>query len=102
MEGKTFKGIKIAVDCIKNDPVDVRCGGPRMLGYDFIVREEEKDEMMKFIKETIEEFGLPLESIYVWGEGDYPIDSLWTKERVIAEIPKYHNMIISESRRHSR
>ena len=34
---------KIAVDCIKNDPVDKRAGGADVLGYDFFVDEKETE-----------------------------------------------------------
>ena len=32
---------KIVVDCERNDPVDIRCGGPDYLGFDFYVKDEE-------------------------------------------------------------
>lgn len=43
----------ISVDCVVNDPVDVRCGGPDFLGFDFFVRQEETDYMMQAIKITL-------------------------------------------------
>jgi hypothetical protein len=102
MEENEFLGVKISVDCCDNDPVDIRCGGPDYLGYDFFVRAEDKEEMIEFIKEKIEEFGLPLQAIYAWGERVYPINILWTKGKIIDEIPKYKNIILSESKGRSR
>ena len=45
---------KISVDCVSNDPVDIRCGGPEFLGFDFYVREENTKEMTKFIIMTLD------------------------------------------------
>jgi len=102
MEENEFLGVKISVDCIDNDPVDIRCGGPECLGYDFIVRVEDKEEMMKFIEEAIEEFGLPVQAIYAWGEKVYPINILWTKEKIIEEIPKHRDYVLSVAKSQSR
>ena len=35
----------INIDCTINDPVDVRCGGPEYLGFDFNVRKEDSKEI---------------------------------------------------------
>ena len=51
---------KIAVDCIKNDPVDTKAGGADILGYDFFVDEKETDMLVDVIKTTIDELRLPL------------------------------------------
>lgn len=32
---------KISVDCVSNDPVDIRCGGPEFLGFDFLCKRRE-------------------------------------------------------------
>ena len=45
---------KIAVDCVHNDPVDIRCGGPLYLGFDFFVKKEETDEMIEYIMNLID------------------------------------------------
>ena len=51
----------INVDCCHNDPVDIKCGGPYYLGFDFFVRRHEEQEMVKFIIATIEELHVPLD-----------------------------------------
>ena len=33
---KIINCTRIAVDCVANDPVDIKCGGPEYLGFDFI------------------------------------------------------------------
>ena len=50
MEGNMIDIVRIGVDCTINDPVDVRCGGPEYLGFDFNVRKEDSKEMLNFIK----------------------------------------------------
>ena len=44
MEGnmEKIKCRKISVDSVYNDPVDIRCGGPEYLGFDFFVKEAKK------------------------------------------------------------
>lgn len=64
MENKLIKCSRISVDCVANDPVDIRAGGPYYLGFDFNVKEEETEEMKKFIEMTLETFGIPLINLY--------------------------------------
>ena len=68
---------KIVVDCEENDIVDIRCGGPRILGYDFYVEDEEVKDLVKFIKEMLKKYNQPLmkiqtisnvTSFYVWNK----------------------------------
>ena len=35
MKKELVKCSRIGVNCVINDPVDVRCGGPQYLGFDF-------------------------------------------------------------------
>lgn len=39
MNSQTSKLYKISIDVKQNDPVDIRCGGPHYLGFDFFVNE---------------------------------------------------------------
>lgn len=81
-----IKCSQISVDCVVNDPVDVRCGGPAYLGFDFNVKEEQTEEMKKFIALTLEEFEVPLANMYVSGTIDLSEKDVWTKERIIKSI----------------
>ena len=58
MEKKLIKCSRIGVDCVANDPVDIRCGGPEYLGFDFNVREEETEDMIQD-KRSIKEYEDP-------------------------------------------
>lgn len=77
---------RISVDCVHNDPVDIRCGGPTYLGFDFNVREEQVEEMKMFIELTLNEFSVPLVDLYVSGIADVNEKNVWTKERIVKAI----------------
>ena len=94
---------RIGVDCVANDPVDVRCGGPEYLGFDFNVQKEQAEEMKKFIREALNSFSVPVAAIYSYGEIDLNEEKVWTKERIVAAISEDANYLISEaSRNYSR
>lgn len=90
---------RICVDCVANDPVDIRCGGPNYLGFDFHVREEVTEEMQKFIAIALETFDVPLTRMHVSGEWILTEKDVWTKERIIEEIKKDAPYLQSEARR---
>ena len=100
---KTIHCTRIGVDCVVNDPVDVRCGGPEYLGFDFNVKKEQTEEMKKFIVEALNSFEIPLSSIYSCGEIDLSEEKVWTKERIVEAISKDADYLKSEaSRNYSR
>lgn len=70
---------KIIVDCERNDPVDIRCGGPVTLGFDFFVNDEEADNMISFIKEELKKNNRPLMAINHYACQD---TTPWTKEMI--------------------
>lgn len=89
----------ISVDCCHNDPVDIRCGGPYYLGFDFFVRRHEEQEMVKFIIATIEELHVPLMSVNIGDVVELTEDHVWTKERILASITKEADELRSEAQR---
>ena len=70
---------KIVIDCERNDIVDIKCGGPEYLGFDFFVEDENIDEMILFIKEELKKNNLPLISINYYDTNNTKI---WTKEQI--------------------
>lgn len=50
MGNKARKKVLLSVDCYENDSVDIRCGGPRYLGFDFTVFSEDVDFALEAIK----------------------------------------------------
>lgn len=74
----------IGVDCVVNDPVDVRAGGPQYLGFDFNVKCDEVEDMMTFIPVVLSEYGVPLISIYKNHEEIEVVESkVWSKEKIV-------------------
>ena len=90
---------KIAVDCVHNDPVDIRCGGPYYLGFDFFIKKEETDEMINYIIEELNQNNIPIISIYKTIQVELEPEHVWTKERIHNCILKEKDYIISESKR---
>lgn len=91
---------KISVDSVYNDPVDIRCGGPEYLGFDFFVKENEIKEMSNFIIDTLNKYGVPLNGMYVVGDVCLlSEDKIWTKERIDECIKREASYLISEGNR---
>lgn len=90
---------KISVDCIKNDPVDVRAGGAEILGYDFFVDTQESEMLVGVIKSTIEELKLPLIGINVLEGETYQLSEadVWRKDRIVQCIIDESEVIKSEA-----
>lgn len=89
---------KIVVDCVQNDSVDIRCGGPQYLGFDFYVKGEQAEEMKKFIALTLETFEIPIVRMYLGETKKLSESNVWTKERIVAEINKEAAYLKSELR----
>ena len=88
MDNNLIRCSQISVDCVANDPVDIRCGGPEYLGFDFNVRVEQTEEMKKFIAVTLEIFEIPLTNLYVW-----------TKERIVKAVKDDAEYLQGEAQR---
>lgn len=101
---KNIKGTKIVIDCIPNDPVDIRCGGPKILGYDYFVKQEETISLIEVVEKTLEELKLPIMEIRVEDEGKLRLTEkeVWTKERIIQSLINDSSTVRSEYERRLR
>ena len=99
MDKKFVKAQTIGVNCTENDPVDVRCGGPEYLGFDFHVKSEEVEEMKIFIATALNAFDLPLINITVSKTFDLDSEYIWTKEKIVEEMSKESEFIRMENYR---
>ena len=72
--------VKIVVDCEENNIIDIKCGGPRILGYDFFVEDEKVDDLIVFIKETLRKYHQPLMSIRTIQ--DVKCSDTWDKDMI--------------------
>ena len=95
---KLVKCTTISVDCVHNDPVDIRCGGPEYLGFDFSVEQAKKEEMKNFIAESLTTLEVPVVGISCYGEKELPEASVWTKERILASIKEDAKYLKSEAK----
>ena len=88
-----YKLRKFTVNVKANDSVDIKCGGPRFLGFDFWVDAEENPEKVaKWIDKQLAKYGLPC--IHVgWGNPvEKTKESIWTYERMEKEIANNYRM----------
>ena len=98
--GNLINCSKISVDCVINDPVDVKAGGPEYLGFDFFVKNTETMEITKFIIQTLNEFNIPLISIGVIQKNILLTEKeIWDKNRIAECIAKQADYLIRESKR---
>ncbi|MBR4178199.1 MAG: hypothetical protein IKR57_02480 [Bacilli bacterium] len=90
---------KIGVDCVYNDPVDIRAGGPEYLGFDFFVPEDETENMKKYICDCLIKYGVPLISIYDYEKCFLNENMVWDKVKIESSIKKEADYLIHESKR---
>lgn len=91
---------KISVNCTKNDPVDIKAGGPEWLGFDFYVKYEEAESIMEYIDALLTSFEIPYENISIVQILDTSLKNIWTKERILSEIAKDSEYLKHESTRY--
>lgn len=96
---KLVKCKTISIDCIENDPVDIKAGGPEHLGFDFFVKESDTNEMVGFIYLTLDEYKLPVKRVYFSGTRMLEEKDVWTKERIASCIKEESETILEEERR---
>ena len=86
MKKKTIEvceAVVISVSCKQNDSVDIRCGGPAILGYDFGVSpDEDINKWKKKVKGFIDKYNRPFMGISHSTQKDFPVEHLWTLERI--------------------
>lgn len=76
-------GYHIDISCEYNDSVDVKAGGPAMLGYDFYVSSDENIEELKtFLENCIKKYNRPFISILHRKAKDVAIKNIWTREEM--------------------
>lgn len=79
----------VVVNCEENDIVDIKAGGPSILGFDFYVDvDENMEDIMNFIKKELEKNKLPLVDIYVAENKRVEEKDLWTRRKIIKCIKK--------------
>ena len=96
---KLVKCKTISIDCIENDPVDIKIGGPEYLGFDFFVRENDVNEIVSFIYQKLDEYKLPIKRVYFSTVRTLDEKDIWTKEKIASCIKEESETILEEERR---
>lgn len=84
-------GRTISIDTKENDRVDIRCGGPPLLGFDFTIdADEDVKEITSFIKETFSEFKKSYIRLSVSSSTcEVSRSSIWSRDKIKKCIKDY-------------
>lgn len=77
-------GRTINIDTEENDPVDIRCGGPRWLGFDFTVdAEEDIKDLEVFIKKCFQDNNRYYHNICISSSTvEVPKTQIWSRAKI--------------------
>lgn len=93
----------LSVNCLPNDPVDVRCGGPQHLGFDFVVLREHATEAIGLILRVLGEVHKPLASTTCDDAGDAAeAAKVWTLAQIETALRKDREVPLIGSPHHAR
>jgi hypothetical protein len=83
-----FEVKDVSVNVCENEPQDIRCGGPRFVGYDFAVCAGVPDEEIEeFIRASLKKHGRPCTSIHISSTRRAARRrDVWTRRRIEDEI----------------
>ena len=90
---------KISVDCVTNDPVDIKAGGPEYLGFDFFVKEEDANYTMELINNVLNSLQIPVTNIYISEFIKLNPQDIWTCTRIVECINKEADYLKREAKR---
>ena len=63
---KTCDAVHIDVQCERNDPEDIECGGPVMLGYSFYISKSDNlSDYKQFIKDCLDKYNRPFVNMVI-------------------------------------
>lgn len=80
---RAVRSTQISVICGNNDSVDIRCGGPSTLGYDFYVDPKKTKELFEHVKDMLRKYNRPCRGISVIPKSKLvEIKDLWTALRI--------------------
>lgn len=76
-----YEAIFYTIDCKRNDSVDIKCGGPPYLGFDFSIDAEiPEEEVITKLRELLEKVGHPVLSVRA--RDKRIVEKLWTWEAI--------------------
>ncbi len=100
MEITRYDCVKIAVDCVKNkDKENIKNGGPKIIGFDFFVKESDAKDIMKFIVVALSNLEVPLMKIGIEEKLTLTEQNICTKEKILESINGQAELIKAEAMR---
>lgn len=76
---------QVTIDCAKNDPVDIRAGGPKMLGFDYRIDSDmSREDLRTQLKEICIRNKISFIKIYI-AEISNPI-KIWNINKIEANM----------------
>ena len=97
---KLLRCKRISVDCVKNtNKEEIENGAPEVYGFDFDVRQEDYDEMVNYVKCSLEELKVPYMNVKFGGLLMVDEKFIFTKKQVFDAISRSSNFLIEESKR---
>ncbi|PGK51110.1 hypothetical protein CN918_25310 [Priestia megaterium] len=78
----------ISVDCERNDERDIAAGGSEYLGYDFIVDENQMEEMGRYIAYLVQKHSQPLHNMSIQYNDELREEHIWTVDQIEECIAK--------------
>lgn len=80
---------KIVVNCELNSEENVKFGGPKILGYDFIVENTyDNIKIREFINKCLRKYKRPVMDIKIHDNGMVDKFSIWNNDKIEREIKK--------------
>ena len=79
---------EIKVDCVPNNPVDIRRGEPEYLGFDFWVADDQVSEILKFIAISLCALGVPVINLYAADTRILHQREVWSKQDIMRSIKR--------------
>lgn len=93
----------VSANCLPNDPVDVRCGGPAFLGFDFIVLDEHAADATALIRRVLHEVNKPLAGLTCSSAGEAAdATKVWSLEQIEVALRKDREVPPISSRDYDR
>lgn len=86
---EAIQAIHISADVKENDRVDIKCGGPQYLGFDFYINPDDKKKALSVVKEEIDKRDFPMSRVYECGTVLIEEKNVWTIEKIIKCIREY-------------
>jgi hypothetical protein len=77
-----YRARHYSVNCKRNDDVDIKCGGPPVLGFDFYIDiDMPEDETVEWLKEALKKTNH--ECMGVSALGTMEVQKLWTQKEIL-------------------